>query len=297
MSESKNQYQVGLPMLDIEQEEKKSENHGKRLLRRANDLDGATWTRYSISVWSDIRKTKEEIGLGHPAIFPIALVSRLIQCFTNKEERVVLDPFVGVGSTAIAAEGLGKIGIGLEISNEFAEKARKRPCIQDMFGGGELGERRIYTTNAKELFSYIERESLDLVITSPPYWDILLQERTADNKEIRHYGERLEDLGKIKDYGKFLKALSEIFNLVYDAMRPGKYCCVVVMDIRKKDKFYPYHEDVANFMQEIGFIFDDIIIWDRRHEYNQMRPLGYPAKFRINKAHEYILIFQKPKGK
>ena len=66
---------------------------------------------------------------------------------------------------------------------------------------------------------------------------------------------------------------------------------------RKKDKFYPYHEDVAKFMQAIGFIFDDIIIWDRRHEYNQMRPLGYPAKFRINKAHEYILIFQKPKGK
>ena len=73
-------------------------------------------------------------------------------------------------------------GIGLEISNDFAEKARKRPCIQDMFGGGELGERRIYTANAKELFSYIEKESVDLVVTSPPYWDILLQERTADNK-------------------------------------------------------------------------------------------------------------------
>ena len=47
MSESKNQYQVGLPMLEVKQEEKKSENHGKRLLRRANDLDGATWTRWS----------------------------------------------------------------------------------------------------------------------------------------------------------------------------------------------------------------------------------------------------------
>ena len=238
MSESKNQYQIDLPMLDIKQEEKKSENHRKRSLKRDNDLDGVTWTRYSISVWSDIRKTKEELDLGHPAIFPIALVSRLIQCFTKKEERVVLDPFLGVGSTAIAAEGLGKIGIGLEISKEFAEKARKRPCIQDMFGGGELGERRIYTTNAKEMLSYVERDSVDLVITSPPYWDILLQERTADNKEIRHYGEQLEDLGKIKDYGRFLKALSEIFNLVYDALKPEKYCCVVVMDIRKKDKFY-----------------------------------------------------------
>jgi len=51
---------------------------------------------------------------------------------------------------------------------------------------------------------------------------------------------------------------------------------------------------LARKMEEIGFVFDDLIIWDRRHEYNNMRPLGYPYVFRINKAHEYILIFQKP---
>lgn len=291
--EYKEEYQTVLPITKPDAEEKVS----SRNRHRANDLDGATWTRYSISIWSDIRKTKEETELGHPAIFPIALVSRIINCFTNKEDRIILDPFVGVGSTAIAAEGLGKIGIGLEISPEFAEKARKRPCVQDMFDGSKLGERRIYTADANTLFSYVERDSVDLVITSPPYWDILLQKRTADNKEIRNYGDESADLGKIRDYRRFLEALSEIFRLVFDAMKPGKYCCIVVMDIRKKDKFYPYHSDVAEFMQGIGFIFDDMIIWDRRHEYNLMRPLGYPAKFRINKAHEYILIFQKPNTK
>jgi hypothetical protein len=39
----------------------------------------------------------------------------------------------------------------------------------------------------------------------------------------------------------------------------------------------------------------DIIIWDRRQDYNNFRPLGYPAVFRVNKAHEFILIFQKPR--
>ena len=53
------------------------------------------------------------------------------------------------------------------------------------------------------------------------------------------------------------------------------------------------HSDVAVEMQKIGFIYDDIIIWDRQYEYNNMRPLGYPYKFRINKVHEYILIFIK----
>jgi len=293
MIERKETYQVAMPVTEPEVVKKVTDSNR----HRANELDGATWTRYSISMWSDIRKSKEETELGHPAIFPIALVSRIIRCFTNKEDRIVLDPFVGVGSTAIAAEGLGKIGIGLEISPEFAEKARMRPCSKDMFEGDTLGERRIYNADANDLLSYVERNSVDLVVTSPPYWDILLQKRTADNKEVRHYGDELADLGKIREYKKFLEAVSKVFRLVYDVMKPGKYCCVVVMDIRKKDKFYPYHSDVAEFMKDIGFIFDDIIIWDRRQEYNLMRPLGYPAKFRVNKAHEYILIFQKPQRK
>ncbi len=41
--------------------------------KRANELDGKTWLRYSVSVWSDIRKTKEEVALKHPAMFPSAL--------------------------------------------------------------------------------------------------------------------------------------------------------------------------------------------------------------------------------
>lgn len=91
-----------------------------------------------------------------------------------------------------------------------------------------------------------------------------------------------------------MNALAEIFRSVLVALKPRKYCVVVVMDLRKKDKFYPFHSDLARKMEEIGFLFDDLIIWDRRHEYNNMRPLGYPYVFRINKAHEYILIFQKP---
>jgi hypothetical protein len=51
--------------------------------------------------------------------------------------------------------------------------------------------------------------------------------------------------------------------------------------------------DITAKMQEIGFTLDDIIIWDRRQEYNNLRPLGYPSVFRVNKVHEFILIFQK----
>lgn len=278
--------------------------------KRANELDGRTWQRNSISVWSDIRKTSEEIKLGHPAIFPLQLVLRIIQCFTTVEDRIVLDPFAGIGSTAIAAELLGKVGIAIEISKEYCEKATSRqPPVTHQFDesgqvtgmtlngtplAAEPGERRIYNDNAANLLKLVEPASVDLVVTSPPYWDILLQERSADQKEIRHYGTAAEDLGRIADYQEFLLALKAIFRQVHEVLKPGKYCIVIVMDLRKKDTFYPYHSDLARFMQELGFIYDDIIIWDRRLDYSNMRPLGYPYKFRINKAHEFILIFQKP---
>ncbi len=269
----------------------------RRVARRANDLDGSTWTKHSISIWSNIKKTKEEVDLKHPALFPIELISRLIQCFTTYEEKVVLDPFAGVGSSLLAAQVLGKTGIGIELSKKFADLARERPVTRDLILNGadpNLGQRIIYKDDARNLLKYVNPESVDFVVTSPPYWDILTQRRTADYKEIRNYGNEAEDLGRIDDYKKFLDALKGIFTLVYGVLKEGKYCCVVVMDLRKKADFFPFHADVASFMQEIGFKWDDIIIWDRRHEYNNMRPLGYPSRFRINKAHEFILIFQKP---
>jgi hypothetical protein len=58
--------------------------------KHANELDGKTWTRYSISIWSDLSKTPEEIELGHPAMFPLAVVARLIEMFTNRPGAGVL---------------------------------------------------------------------------------------------------------------------------------------------------------------------------------------------------------------
>jgi len=266
-----------------------------RVRKRANKLDGKTWLRYSISIWNDIRKTAEEEALEHPAIFPIQLVTRLIECYTTDEDKVIFDPFVGVGSVVVAAHRLGKTGIGIDIEPRFVEKGRARlGGVFDETGKVTQGtESDIYCDDAKNLLKYVSPESVDMVITSPPYWDILMQKRTADYKEIRHYGEVEDDLGKTHNYSEFLRQLKDVFVLVYKALKRGKYCCVVVMDLRKKDKFYPYHSDVARLMQEIGFTFDDTIIWDRRLEYSNLRPLGYPARFHINKAHEYILIFQK----
>jgi len=264
-------------------------------LKRANDLDGREWTSNSISVWKDIRKTSDEMRLDHPAMFPIILVKRIIRCFTTSSEKMILDPFMGSGSTLIGACLLGRKGIGFEIYPDYVELAKQRLSIYTRNESSRSFV--IYPHDARRLSDFVEPSSIDFCFTSPPYWNILTQRRTADYKEIRSYGNSEKDLGRMDGYTDFLQALGAVFSEVLKVLKPGKYCVVNVMDLRKRSRFYPFHSDLAKELEKIGFIFDDVIIWDRSHEYNNLRPLGYPAVFRINKVHEYLLIFQKPKSK
>jgi len=259
--------------------------------KKANELGGAEWTRYSISIWNDIRKTKDELKLKHPAMFPTMLTTRLIRCFTTDKDNCILDPFMGSGSTLISAISMGKQGIGFEINKEYISLAEKRCSQVPIFE--QYVKPRIYAETATNITKRLPIESVHLCVTSPPYWDILSQKRTADMKDIRNYGDNEEDLANIRDYGEFLNGLIDVFKQVHSVLMPDKYCIVNVMDIRKKNIFYPFHSDLAIKMQEIGFIFDDVIIWDRRQEYNNLRSLGYPYVFRLNKIHEYLLIFKK----
>ncbi len=266
----------------------------KRSTRRCNDLSGEEWLRYSLSLWSDIRKTAEEAAISHPAMFPTMLCERLIAMFLRRRgKHRVLDPFMGSGSTLLAARSLGKVGVGLEINESYIELAKWRLDDLHLFTKSARSY-EIHQADARMLSAHVPARSIDLCITSPPYWDILTQRRTADYKEIRHYGNLDEDLATIADYQAFHDALATVFEQVVEVLRPGAYCVVVVMDLRKKNRFFPFHNDFANRIVELGFVYDDVIIWDRGQEYNNLRPLGYPAVFRINKIHEFILIFRKP---
>ena len=266
---------------------------------RANDLGGREWTRYSISVWNDIRKTPEELRLGHPAMFPGGLVERILRCFTRDSEKVVLDPFLGSGATLVAAKKLGKSGVGFEVSREYHDLAllRLRETQSVPFSPNPGPEPTVHLCDARLMREHVAPSSVDICVTSPPYWDILSRKRSADSKPVRDYAQADGDLSKVRDYAEFLGALAGVFEQVNEALRSGRYCIVIVMDIRKQEKFFPLHADLSARLtrEDVGLILDDVIIWDRRQEYNNLRPLGYPTTFRVNKIHEYILIFRKVK--
>jgi DNA modification methylase len=262
------------------------------MTEKLNKLNGTTWLQYSFSIWRDIQKNQEEWKLKHPAMFPIKLAARLIEIYTNKPNQVVLDPFMGSGSTLIAAQIMKMKGIGFDINKEYCNMATYRldNTYKDMFNNSDY---KIFCDSALNLKKYLQPDSIDLSITSPPYWDILNRKRTADKKETQNYSDSKLDFGNIEDYEEFLASVQKVFKEVYDILKPKRYCIVIVMDIRKNSTLYQFHSDLTKKMQDIGFILNDIIIWDRQKEYNNMRPLGYPYSFIVNKVHEYILIFKK----
>lgn len=266
--------------------------------RHCNVLDGKRWIQNSISVWSDVRKTAEETRLKHPAMFPIMLADRLIETFLDPEAETVLDPFLGSGSTVLAAAARGKVGIGLELSEAYVElaNARLQALSSSADGPPTATQSQVHQASAWNLKTLVADDSIDLCITSPPYWNILNQRRTADMKRTRHYGNLPGDLGTIEDYEDFLDSLTQILTAVFDTLKAGAYCCVVVMDLRKKNRFFPLHSDLAARLTQVGYLYDDLIIWNRQSEYNNLRPLGFPSVFRVNKVHEYILLMQKPRS-
>ena len=93
--------------------------------------------------------------------------------------------------------------------------------------------------DALSLLDHVAPESVDLVITSPPYWDVLTRRRSADRKETRHYGEQKQDLGRIASYEEFLTSLTNVFRVVHQASAPAPTCIVIVMDLRKGPALLP----------------------------------------------------------
>lgn len=92
------------------------------------------WIAQSIAraVWSQVNEPGEtvwhittESGVDHPTPFPVELPRRLILLYSQPGD-VVLDPFMGSGSTAVAAAGLGRHYVGFELSETYVALAQSR---------------------------------------------------------------------------------------------------------------------------------------------------------------------------
>ena len=99
------------------------EKFSRKRRNKESTISKAEFLEFTKSIWKFQPESSKKVG--HPAPFPVDLPYRCIQLYTFKNE-VVLDPFCGVGTTAIAAIKTGRHFICLDIDPEYVEKAKKR---------------------------------------------------------------------------------------------------------------------------------------------------------------------------
>jgi len=71
----------------------------------------------------DIWRINQDNKNKHPAPFPVDLPDRIIR---STDAEIILDPFIGSGTTAVAAKRLNRYYIGIELSDDYCEMARQR---------------------------------------------------------------------------------------------------------------------------------------------------------------------------
>jgi site-specific DNA-methyltransferase (adenine-specific) len=155
---------------------------------------------------------------------------------------------------------------------------------------------RLINGDARNL-SFLEDESIHLVVTSPPYWN------------LKRYNENPDQLGHINDYESFLSELEKVWREIFRVLVPGGRLICIVGDVCvSRRKFgrhlvFPLHSDICVLCRKIGFDNLNPIIWHKISNAsfevaNGSKFLGKPYEPNaiIKNDMEFILMQRKPGG-
>jgi DNA modification methylase len=239
----------------------------------------------------------------HPASFPETMIKEFILFFTKKGDWI-LDPFLGSGSVLISAFETGRNAIGIELSEYWANIARKR--LEEAKAQrrletytGEVETKQIVVVGDSREIDKIWVENnfpmIDFVITSPPYWNQLkrawLRQKKRKEKGLpTEYSEDERDIGNIDDYEKFIMEEKLIFDKVYEVTKENGYLVIITNNIFANKKLYPLAFDTVLALSE-KWCPKDEKLW--LQDDKALLPLGIYNEWVGNRHHQYCLIFRK----
>lgn len=196
----------------------------------------------------------------------------------SKEKDLILDQFIGGGTTLIEAKLLNRNIIGVDCNDDSI-----KTCYQKINFTIEqdLGDVRIEKGDARNL-NFIYDESIDLVCTHPPYANII---QYSDNIK--------EDLSLLKK-SDFLVEMKKVASESFRVLKKDKFCAILMGDCRKNGHMIPLAFEVMNIYINEGFKLKEIII----KEQHNCRATGFWKTNSIKHnflliAHEYLFIFRK----
>jgi len=260
------------------------------------------WVKSQLGVWrfSYEKRDIRDKNL-HPATFPISLAKKVISLFTHEGE-LVLDPFVGSGTTLVAAQDLNRNAVGFDLQEKYIDLCAKRLKNNSLFN---QSQQVAVQDDALYIPEYLDPESVSLIWTSPPYANLLNRKRK--NKSRRGHERKNEQYGRIEQYSQdprdlgtmpieqYTQAIGEIFEKLLPLLRPKGHCVINVPDMWWENKRITIHIAVVEELRKRGYELRNIIIWDRTNIVNRVGIFGWPSNYiTMGTTFEYLLDFWRP---
>ncbi len=264
-----------------------------------NCMTAKEWLKSQLGVWQFTYNGKDVRNKAiHPATFPVSLAEHVIKLFTHRGE-LVLDPFVGSGTTLVAARDLARNAVGADLSEEYVNLSRSRLGFPAQANVQQLA----IAEDARNIAPLLVPGSVKLIFTSPPYANLLNRPRKNKSRRVRRndqylkveqYSQDHRDLG-ILDLDAYSQAMADIFRELRPALRPGAHCVINVPDMWWENERITIHVAVIEALRSVGYEFRNTIIWDRTNIVNRVGIFGWPSNYiTMGTTFEYILDFIRP---
>ncbi|MDD3427649.1 MAG: DNA methyltransferase [Caldisericia bacterium] len=265
-----------------------------------NCMTAKEWLTSQLGVWQFIYEKRDIRDKNiHPATFPISLAKKIISLFSHEGELVV-DPFVGSGTTLVSAQDLNRNCVGFDLKKEYIELCHNRLIQQNAFNSCKQIP---IEDDARNINQYLPDQSITLILTSPPYSNLLNRERKNKSRRDRDNGQ----LNKIEQYSqderdlgtysveKWTLAMGDIFENLLPSVKDKGHCVINVPDFWWENKRITLHISLTEELRKRGFELRNIIIWDRTNIVNNIGIFGWPSNYiTMGTTFEYLLDFWKP---
>lgn len=265
-----------------------------------NCLTAKDWLKCQLGVWQftyekrDIRD--KEL---HPATFPISLARKIIELFTHQGE-LVLDPFVGSGTTLLAAQDVNRNAVGFDLLPKYIDLCESRLNANHMFNNSK---QIAIQEDARNISKYFDEETISLIWTSPPYANLLNRKRQNKSRrdrnndqlnKVEQYSQDDRDLGTY-DLDKYTETMGDIYESLLPLLKEKGHCVINVPDFWLENKRITIHVSIIQELRKRGYELRNTIIWDRTNIVNNIGIFGWPSNYiTMGTTFEYLLDFWKP---
>lgn len=266
-----------------------------------SDIDLAKWREYedvqTDSLWLMDSRAK---GNGHTFEYHGNFIPQIAtQIFKrySKTGDIVLDLFLGSGTSAIEADIMNRRCVGVELKKQLADHVRRKiPAGKKQSDikilQGDSASRKTVKRIKNELFR-MDAEYAQLLMLHPPYADII------------NFSDSPQDLSNAHSTEEFLDMFEQVARNGYELLQPGRFAALIIGDKYADGQLIPLGwKCMQRMTEEIGFTTKAIIVKNiegnekaKGKDKNLWRYRALAGGFYIFK-HEYVMVFQKPlKGK